>query len=122
MYQKSTLLLYDPDNKGIIQTTQLIASLRKIRIVFDDNDLSLILEKYEDKEHDHCILWKSLANDVCVPLTESMYRKTVRSQVKPTMKDLVTSSRTTQAFLSSCLRPTEQTEDKEVPENLIPLY
>ena len=115
------LSIYDREKSGLITTSQFIAALRRIGFEVKEKDLALIREKYEDKAMPHYILWKQISEDVDiqqaqVPASDS------NLQFSPSMREILSSSRTMTTYTSVKLTGSNPTENRPVPDNLIPLY
>ena len=116
------LSIYDREKSGLITTSQFIAALRRIGFEVNEKDLALIREKYEDKAMKHFILWKQISEDVDIQQAAQVPASDSNLQFSPSMREILSSSRTMTTYTSVKLTSTNPTENRPVPDNLIPLY
>lgn len=119
-----SLSVYDREKSGLISTSQFIAALRRIQFNLSEKDISLIRDKYEDKKMRHFLLWRKISEDVDVqqgPMG-NMSASSSNLQFSPSMREILSSSRTMTTYNTIQISSSNPTENRPVPDDLIPVF
>ncbi|EAY03797.1 EF hand family protein [Trichomonas vaginalis G3] len=118
------LSVYDREKSGLISTSQFIAALRRIQFTLTEKDISLIRDHYEEKKMRHFLLWRHISEDVDIQQgpVGNMSASSSNLQFSPSMREILSSSRTMTTYNTIQVSSSNPTENRPVPDNLIPVF